>query len=238
MAHWSYSLQQIKERLRLQDRLPYPRNQVAPLRQAIDPQRNPTNQPWQDPRQPPGARVLGAVQIELAELGAIDCQKELPAVAKAGDDPSSPVQVVPAAHLETHHTKLGHVWSAWISLSSSEKYIWWDYEDSTADGRFSRERWRGALCSRSGLVNLLKHIITTSLGLITILAIALTALGKIRNHQQASDTIPDSLADNIMETQIVVVKDFDRFQHLDLAKGKYMQLDDLPQLKTGSKIPI
>ncbi|KAF9284353.1 hypothetical protein BGZ68_004761 [Mortierella alpina] len=56
---------------------------------------------------------------------------------------------------------------------------------------------------------MLKHTITTLLGLIMIVAIALTALGKIKNHEQVSDTIPESLDGAIMEAQIVVIKNFE-----------------------------
>ncbi|KAF9903819.1 hypothetical protein EC991_003267 [Linnemannia zychae] len=236
MAHWPYTLQQIKERLRSQGRLPYRRNQVAPLRQAADPQKSKRDQPPQNMHQPPGTTGLDAVQIELAELSAVDGQ-ETPTFT-AGDDPSSPEQDLHISYMSEFGVMGFQMGGRNDSLSSSDKYIWWDYEDSTTEGLFSRERWRRALCSRPGLVNLFKYIITTTLGLVTILAIALTALGKIKNHHQVSDTIPDSLADNIMEAQIVVVKDFNRFQQSALAKVKYLQLEDHPQLKTSSRIPI
>jgi hypothetical protein len=41
-----------------------------------------------------------------------------------------------------------------------------------------------------------------------------------------------------MEAQIVVVKDFNRFQQSTFTKGNYAQLEQHPQLKTSSKIPI
>ncbi|KAG0279228.1 hypothetical protein BGZ95_001886 [Linnemannia exigua] len=238
MMHWPYTLQQIKERLRSQGRLPYRRNQVGPPRQAIDPTRNTVDQSLQDSQQSPGATGQDTVHIELTELSAVDNQEALADAAKAGDDPSSPKQDPRTPYMSELGVMGFQMGGRNDSLSSSEKDIWWDYEDSTTMSLFSRERWRRALCSRPGLFNLFKHLITTSLGLITILAIALTALGKIKNHQQVSDTIPDSLADNIMEAQIIVIKDFNRFQQSNYAQGNYVQLEDHPQLKTSSKIPI
>ncbi|KAK3837514.1 MAG: hypothetical protein J3R72DRAFT_423484 [Linnemannia gamsii] len=236
MMHWPSTLQQIKERLHSKGRLPYRRNQVAPLQLAIDPTKSTVDQPLQNSRQSLGATGQDAVHIELAELNAADGQEAL--ADAAGDDPSSREQDSRIPYMSEFGVMGFQMGGRNDSLSSSEKYIWWDYEDSTTEGLFSRERWRRALCSRPGLVNLFKYLITTSLGLITILAIALTALGKIKNHQQVSDTIPDSLADNIMEAQIIVVKDFNRFQQSNFAQGSYVQLEDLPQLKKSSKIPI
>lgn len=236
MAHWPYTLQQIKDRLRSQGRLPYSRNQVAPLRQAIDLRNNTTDQ-QQETQQSPGATGQAEVQIELAELSAVEGQESFPEVNRAPDDPSSSEQIPHLPHMSEFGVMRFQMGGRNDSLSSSEKFIWWDFEESS-EGFFSRERWRRALCSRPGLVNLCKHIIATSLGLITILALALTALGRIRNHQQVSDTIPESLADNIMEAQIVLIKDFNRFQQTTLAQGNYEQLEQQPQVKTSSKIPI
>ncbi|KAG0285722.1 hypothetical protein BGZ96_010064 [Linnemannia gamsii] len=237
MTHWPYTLQQIKERLRSQGRLPYRRNQVVPPRLSIDPKNNTGDQQQRETQKSPEVTGQAAVQIELAELSAAEGQEILSEANRASDDPSSSEQ-------DSHHLYMSEFGVMGFQMggrndspSSSEKFIWWDYEE-TSEGVFSRERWRRAFCSRPGLINVCKHIITTSLGLVTILAIALTALGRIKNLQQVSDTIPESLVDNIMEAQIVVVKDFNRFQKSTLAKGNYMQLEQHPQLKTSSKIPI
>ncbi|KAG0062255.1 hypothetical protein BGZ89_010831 [Linnemannia elongata] len=237
MAHWPYTLQQIKERLRSQGQLPYSRNQVAPFRQAIDPRNNTADQQQKEIQQSPEATGQADVQIELAELNALEGQESFSEVNRDPEDPSSPEQIPHLPHMSEFGIMRFQMGGRNDSLSSSEKFIWWDYEE-TSEGFFSRERWRRALCSRPGLVNLCKHIITTSLGLITILALTLTALGRIKHHQQVSDTIPESLADNIMEAQIAVIKDFNRFQQTSLAQRTYVQLEEQPQLKTSSKIPI
>ncbi|KAF9964314.1 hypothetical protein BGZ70_006637, partial [Mortierella alpina] len=70
------------------------------------------------------------------------------------------------------------------STASSDKFTWGDYNGGSPGRLFSRARWRHLCCSRPGWITMLKHIITTSLGLVMIVAIALTALGKIKNHQQ------------------------------------------------------
>lgn len=237
MVHWPYTLQQIKERLRSQGRLPYRGNQIAPLRQAIDPGNNTADQHRKETRQSLGPTGQADVQIELAELTAVEGQESFPEVNRAPDDPSFPEQIPHLPHMSEFGVMGFQTGGRNDSLSSSEKFIWWDFEESS-EGFFSRERWRRALCSRPGLVNLCKHIIATSLGLITILALTLTALGRIKNHQQVSDTIPESLADNIMEAQIVLIKDFNRFQQTSLAQGNYEQLEQQPQVKSSSKIPI
>lgn len=237
MAHWPYTLQQIKERLRSQGRLPYSRNQVAAFRQAIDPRNNTADQQQKEIQQSPEATGQADVQIELAELNALEGQESFSEVNRDPEDPSSPEQIPHLPHMSEFGVMRFQMGGRNDSLSSNEKFIWWDYEE-TSEGFFSRERWRRALCSRPGLVNLCKHIITTSLGLITILALTLTALGRIKHHQQVSDTIPESLADNIMEAQIAVIKDFNRFQQTSLAQRTFVQLEEQPQLKTSSKIPI
>ncbi|KAG9070181.1 hypothetical protein KI688_009513 [Linnemannia hyalina] len=237
MVHWPYTLQQIKEKLRSQGRLPYRRNQVAPLRQAVDPGNNTADQRQKSTQQTPRATGQADVQIELAELSPAEGRESFPEVNSALDDPSSPEQLPRLPHMSEFGVMGFQTGGRNDSMSSSDKFIWWDYEESS-EGFFSRERWRRALCSRPGLVNLCKHIVATSLGLITILALALTALGRIKNHQQVSDTIPESLADNIMESQIVVIKDFNRLQQANLAQGNYAQLEQQPQVKTTSKIPI
>ncbi|KAF9990483.1 hypothetical protein BGZ75_001663 [Mortierella antarctica] len=93
---------------------------------------------------------------------------------------------------------------------------------------------------------MLKHIITTSLGLIMIVAIALTALGKIKNRQQVSDTIPESLDGAILEAQIVVIKDFEGLQDakfstngddLDVEGAEVAHMHQI-KLKQAIKIPI
>ncbi|KAG0081342.1 hypothetical protein BGZ90_008958 [Linnemannia elongata] len=199
MAHWPYTLQQIKERLRSQGRLPYRRNQVAPFRQAIDPRNNTADQQQKEIQQSPEATGQADLQIELAELNALEGQESFSEVNRDPEDPSSPEQIPHLPHMSEFGVMRFQMGGRNDSLSSSEKFIWWDYEE-TSEGFFSRER--------------------------------------IKHHQQVSDTIPESLADNIMEAQIAVIKDFNRFQQTSLAQRTYVQLEEQPQLKTSSKIPI
>ncbi|KAF9942367.1 hypothetical protein BGZ67_002090 [Mortierella alpina] len=132
------------------------------------------------------------------------------------------------------------------STSSSDKFTWGDYSDDSPGRFFSRARWRHLCCSRPGWITMLKHIITTSLGLIMIVAIALTALGKIKNRQQVSDTIPESLDGAILEAQIVVIKDFEGLQDakfstngddLDVEGAEVAHMHQI-KLKQAIKIPI
>ncbi|KAF9961995.1 hypothetical protein BGZ72_000062 [Mortierella alpina] len=91
---------------------------------------------------------------------------------------------------------------------------------------------------------MLKHVITTSLGLIMIVAIALTALGKIKNRQQVSDTIPESLDGAILEAQIVVIKNFEGLQDAKLTtsgddpEGAEVAHMHQIKLKQAIKIPV
>ncbi|KAF9020685.1 hypothetical protein BGZ52_002389, partial [Haplosporangium bisporale] len=91
------------------------------------------------------------------------------------------------------------------SETSSQKDIWWDYEDSDDEpshgGWCSKERWRHVFCTGPGLTNTGKRLVTTTLGLVVILALALTALGRIRNQNQVSDVIPESLDGKVFEAQ-------------------------------------
>ncbi|KAG0053345.1 hypothetical protein BGZ83_001310 [Gryganskiella cystojenkinii] len=95
------------------------------------------------------------------------------------------------------------------SLSSNEdKHMWWDYDqnENALGGLFSRAFWNRRFSTRSALSNTLKHIATTFLGLLIIVAIALTALGRIRHRSQVSDSIPESLDGTVIEARIVVIK--------------------------------
>lgn len=135
------------------------------------------------------------------------------------------------------------------SLSSSEKYVWWGYDEHEQGpgGVFTGSFWRRRFSTRAAVLNTLKHAATTSLGLLIILAIALTALGKIKNRDQVSDSIPHSLDGTIMEAQVVVVKDLSSLQKLKVATGSGTvapgEQDALDQLETitiveTSRIPI
>ncbi|GJJ73428.1 hypothetical protein EMPS_05786 [Entomortierella parvispora] len=95
------------------------------------------------------------------------------------------------------------------SFSSSEKYVWWGYDEHEhgPGGVFSGAFWRRRFSTRPALINTLKHAATTTLGLLIIVAITLTALGKIKHRDQVSDSIPRSLDGTIMEAQVAVVKD-------------------------------
>ncbi|KAI7819899.1 hypothetical protein BC939DRAFT_494915 [Gamsiella multidivaricata] len=73
-------------------------------------------------------------------------------------------------------------------------------------------------------------------------AIGLTASGKIRDRHQVSDNLPESLADAIMEAQIVVVKDIQQFHQPKLnrrADGDRIRSRSLvDKLQTAAKIPV
>jgi hypothetical protein len=97
-----------------------------------------------------------------------------------------------------------------ISSSSRGKYLWGDYDDDDENcpgGICTLAFWRRRFCTRSALSNTLKHVATTLLGLLIIIAIALTALDKIRNRAQTSKSIPEGLEGTIMEAQVMVIKD-------------------------------
>ncbi|KAF8924935.1 hypothetical protein BGZ58_001284 [Dissophora ornata] len=91
-----------------------------------------------------------------------------------------------------------------------------------------------------------KHTATTLLGILIIIALGLTASGRIKDYEQVSDILPNSLAGSIMEAQIVVVKDFDllappalghRQLDTDYIPGADLHLH-MARLETASKIPI
>ncbi|KAF9575661.1 hypothetical protein EC968_002224 [Mortierella alpina] len=131
------------------------------------------------------------------------------------------------------------------STASSDKFTWTDYNRDTPGRLFSRARWKHLCCTRPGWITMLKHIITTSLGIIMIVAIALTALGKIKNRQQVSDTIPESLDGAILEAQIVVIKDFEGLQDdakfstsSDDAEGAEVAHMHQIKLQQAVKIPV
>ncbi|KAG0027183.1 hypothetical protein BGZ81_005807 [Podila clonocystis] len=88
------------------------------------------------------------------------------------------------------------------SETSSQRHIWWDYdnEDESYGSWCSKERWHHVFCTRPGLTNTGKRLVTTTLGLVVILALALTALGKIRHRNRVSDMIPESLEGKRCET--------------------------------------
>lgn len=98
------------------------------------------------------------------------------------------------------------------SETSSQKDIWWDHEDSDEEsydgGWCSKEQWRHVFCTWSGLTNTGKRLVTTTLGLVVILALALTALGKVRDRNRVSDVIPESLEGQVFEAQVMVIQDF------------------------------
>ncbi|KAG0038275.1 hypothetical protein BGZ82_000645 [Podila clonocystis] len=96
------------------------------------------------------------------------------------------------------------------SETSSQRHIWWDYddEDESYGGWCSKERWHHVFCTRPGLSNTGKRLVTTTLGLVVILALALTALGKIRHRNRVSDMIPESLEGKVYEAHVMVIEDF------------------------------
>ncbi|KAF9928855.1 hypothetical protein FBU30_002064 [Linnemannia zychae] len=237
VSNQPYNFQQIMEKLRSQGLLANRKNQVLHFCRAIGSKKSVIDNQQQESHQSLDGTVSTAGQVELTELNAAEGQEASSDMNKNHSDPSS----LEEDHQPHYMSELGVIGFQMggrnISVLSSEKYIWWDYEEST-EGLFSKERWRRVLCSRPGLSNIFKYLITTSLGLITILAISLTALGKIKNYQQVSDNIPTSLANSVMEAQIVVIKDFNRFQQSNLAKDRYVQLEDQSQLKTSPKVPV
>ncbi|KAF9212996.1 hypothetical protein BGZ59_006040 [Podila verticillata] len=126
------------------------------------------------------------------------------------------------------------------SETSSQKDIWWDYEDSDDEpshgGWCSKERWRHVFCTGPGLTNTGKRLVTTTLGLVVILALALTALGRIRNQNQVSDVIPESLDGKVFEAQVMVIRDFqEQRANMTLEKRQGEASDE--RLK-GTKIPF
>lgn len=99
------------------------------------------------------------------------------------------------------------------SETSSQRRIWRDYdgdndEDESYGGWCSKERWYHVFCTLPGLTNTGKRLVTTTLGLVVILALALTALGKIRHPNRVSDVIPESLEGKVYEAQVMVIEDF------------------------------
>lgn len=98
------------------------------------------------------------------------------------------------------------------SETSSQNHIWWDYEDSDEEsshgGWCTKEWWRHLFCTWPGLTNTGKRLVTTTLGLVVILALALTALGRIQHQNRVSDVIPDSLEGKVFEAQVKVIRDF------------------------------
>ncbi|KAG0339409.1 hypothetical protein BG000_002164 [Podila horticola] len=99
------------------------------------------------------------------------------------------------------------------SETSSQRRIWRDYdddndEDESYGGWCSKERWHHVFCTLPGLTNTGKRLVTTTLGLVVILALALTALGKIRHPNRVSDVIPESLEGKVYEAQVMVIEDF------------------------------
>ncbi|KAF9204012.1 hypothetical protein BGZ49_005787 [Haplosporangium sp. Z 27] len=107
------------------------------------------------------------------------------------------------------------------SISSDGNSSWLDDEEETPGAYFSRKRWNYLLCTRKGLAKSFKHTITTVFGLLIITAIGLTAVGKLRDQKQVSDYLPSSLANSVMEAQIVVIKDFDRHLQSNNLKRRY-----------------
>ncbi|KAF9346406.1 hypothetical protein BGX26_002107 [Mortierella sp. AD094] len=115
------------------------------------------------------------------------------------------------------------------SISSDEKDDWLDEDEEETPGAFfSRTRWNYLLCTRKGLTKSFKHSTTTIFGLLIIIAIGMTAAGKFRDRSQVSDYLPTSLAYNIMEAQIIVIKGFDRHQQSKGIVRRYSESHRLP----------
>ncbi|KAG0299805.1 hypothetical protein BGZ98_009753 [Dissophora globulifera] len=130
------------------------------------------------------------------------------------------------------------------SIASSEKDVWWE-DEGVPGGVFSRMRWRSVFCSRPGFVAMFNHVSATLLGLLIIIAIGLTALGKIRERGQVSDDLPASLAGRIMEAQIVVVKDFEQLDNRPSLRRRLISRahdastsSHLAMLNRASKVPV
>ncbi|KAF9979253.1 hypothetical protein BGZ73_002521 [Actinomortierella ambigua] len=63
-----------------------------------------------------------------------------------------------------------------------------------------------------GVAYTAKHLLTTCLGILIIIAIALTARGRPRHPHMVSDEIPESLDGVIWAAQLVVLKDMDKIR--------------------------
>ncbi|KAG0088052.1 hypothetical protein BGZ92_006657 [Podila epicladia] len=126
------------------------------------------------------------------------------------------------------------------SETSSQRHTWRDYDDDdngdASQGDWcSKYQWRYVFCTRPGLTNTGKRLVTTTLGLVVILALALTALGKIRHRSRVSDVIPESLEGKVYEAQVMVIEDF----HGKMAMlEKREQGQGQGQGRKGTKVPF
>ncbi|KAG0360271.1 hypothetical protein BG005_011066 [Podila minutissima] len=128
------------------------------------------------------------------------------------------------------------------SETPSQRHTWRDYDDDGDDDDdafhgdwCSKDRWRHVFCTRQGLANTGKRLVTTTLGLVVILALALTALGKIRHHNRVSDVIPESLEGKVYEAQVMIIEDFHgKMSSLE----KREQGQGQGQGRKGTKVPF
>ncbi|KAF9438830.1 hypothetical protein BGZ76_004141 [Entomortierella beljakovae] len=131
------------------------------------------------------------------------------------------------------------------SLSTDGKEDWFEEEEETPGSYFSHTRWSYLCCTKPGLLKTFKHSLTVIFGLFTIIAIGITASGKFRNRSRVSDYIPTNLTNAIMEAQVVVIKDFDRFQRSKRDYGQQLNSfnplisrRDSVDSQSESRIPI